>query len=146
ARRFDTDITAFSRRIAGQEIAPEGDLLVTTNDSLLVHLLTPLLAKFQFAYAGMRLEIFVANQALNLSKRDADVAIRASDKPPENLVGRRVAKIARAPSGRPSDITHSRGIDPAKLAERRWVSLCDNLLSLKAARHVRQHVPMERNI
>jgi DNA-binding transcriptional LysR family regulator len=146
ARRFDTDITAFSRRIAGQEIAPEGDLLVTTNDSLLVHLLTPLFAKFQLTYPGMRLEIVVANQALNLSKRDADVAIRASDKPPENLVGRRVAKIAWALYGRASDFPNPRGIDPAKLAERRWVSLGDNLLSLKAARHVRQHVPMERNI
>ena len=33
----------------------------------------------------------LANQALNLSKRDADVAIRATDNPPETLVGRRVA-------------------------------------------------------
>jgi DNA-binding transcriptional LysR family regulator len=55
ARRFDTDITAFTRKIAGQEIAPEGELLVTTNDSLLVHLLTPLFAKFHSVYPRMRL-------------------------------------------------------------------------------------------
>ena len=51
----------------------------------------------------VRLDVVLANQALNLSKRDADVAIRATDKPPENLVGRRVATIAWALYGRASD-------------------------------------------
>jgi DNA-binding transcriptional LysR family regulator len=146
ARRFDSDITAFTRKIAGQEIAPEGELLVTTADSLLVHLLTPLLAKFHAAYPRMRLEVVLANQALNLSKRDADIAIRAVDNPPENLVGRRVAKIAWALYGRASDFLKSGRIDPASLAERRWVSPGENLLNLKAVRYVQQHVPMERNV
>ena len=146
ARRFDSDITAFARKVAGQEIAPEGDLLVTTADSLLVHLLTPLLAKFQAAYPRMRLEVVLANQALNLSKRDADIAIRAADNPPENLVGRRVAKIAWALYGRASDFLKSSRIDRARLVERRWVSPGENLLDLKAVRYVQQHVPRERNV
>ena len=146
ARRFDSDITAFTRKVAGQEIAPEGELLVTTADSLLVHLLTPLLAKFHAAYPRMRLEVVLANQALNLSKRAADIAIRATDKPPENLVGRRVAKIAWALYGRASDFLKSSRIDRARLVERRWVSPGENLLDLKAVRYVQQHVPRERNV
>lgn len=146
ARRFDSDITAFTRKVAGQEIAPEGELLVTTADTLLVHLLTPLLAKFQAAYPRMRLEVVLANQALNLSKRDADIAIRAADNPPENLVGRRVAKIAWALYGRASDFLKSSRIDRARLVERRWVSPGENLLDLKAVRYVQQHVPRERNV
>ena len=146
ARRFDSDITAFTRKVAGQEIAPEGELLVTTADSLLVHLLTPLLAKFHAAYPRMRLEVVLANQALNLSKRDADIAIRAADNPPENLVGRRVAKIAWALYGRAADFHKPGRIDAAGLAERRWVSPGENLLNLKAVRYVQQHVPMERNV
>ena len=146
ARRFDRDIMAFTRKIAGQEIAPEGELLVTTADSLLVHLLTPLLAKFHAAYPRMRLEVVLANQALNLSKRDADIAIRAADNPPENLVGRRVAKIAWALYGRASDFLKSSRIDRARLVERRWVSPGENLLDLKAVRYVQQHVPRERNV
>jgi DNA-binding transcriptional LysR family regulator len=90
--------------------------------------------------------VALANQTLNLSKRDADVAIRATDNPPETLVGRRVAKIAWALYGRASDFPNPRRIDPAKLPERRWVSLGDNLLTLKAVRYVQQHVPMERNV
>src|SRR4051794_19173679 len=34
-QRLDSDITSFTRKIAGQEIAPAGELRVTTNDSLL---------------------------------------------------------------------------------------------------------------
>jgi hypothetical protein len=42
----------------------------------------------------VRLDVFLANHELSLSKRDADVAILATDKPPEHLVGQRAATIA----------------------------------------------------
>ena len=71
--------------------------------ALLIHLLTPLFARFRQQCPDVRLDVVVGNEALNLSKRDADVAIRATDRPPETLVGRRVARIAfrspRPPSG-----------------------------------------------
>ena len=60
-----------------------------------------------------------ANQALNLSKRDADVAIRATDNPPENLVGRRVASIAWALYGRADEFPDPEAVDPASLYQRR---------------------------
>ena len=79
----------------------------------------------------MRLDVVLANQALNLSKRDADVAIRATDSPPENLVGRRVARIAWALYGRADDFPDPGAIDPESLYERDWVSLGDNLATLR---------------
>ena len=94
ASRLDDDITAFTRKLAGREIAPAGELRVTSNDSLTIHLLTPLFARFCRQCPDIRLEVVLGNQALNLSKRDADVAIRATDNPPEILVGRRVARLA----------------------------------------------------
>src|SRR4028119_321661 len=90
------NVTTFARKLAGQAVSPAGELRVTTNDTLLVHLLTPLFARFAKTCPDVRLDVVLANQALNLSKRDADVAIRATDNPPETLVGRRGATIARA--------------------------------------------------
>src|SRR3546814_11625025 len=87
-------ITAVTRKLAGRELQPAGELRVTTNDSLLVHLLTPHFAGFRRQCPDVRLDIVLSNQPLNLSKRDADVAIRATDAPPDNLVGRRIARIA----------------------------------------------------
>jgi DNA-binding transcriptional LysR family regulator len=144
AQRVDEDITAFTRKMAGRELAPAGELRVTTNDSLLIHLLTPLFAKFRKQCHDVRLDVVLANQELNLSKRDADVAIRATDNPPETLVGRRVASIAWALYGRAEDFPDPQAINPDSLFERDWVSLGDNLATLKAVKFVREHVPPER--
>jgi DNA-binding transcriptional LysR family regulator len=141
AARMDDDVTAFARRLAGRELSPAGELRVTTSDTLLVHLLTPLFARFHGRCPDVRLDIVLGNQALNLSKRDADVAIRASDSPPETLVGRRVARIAWALYGRAADFPGAGAVD---LGQRPWVSLGDELAALKVVRFVREHVPPER--
>jgi DNA-binding transcriptional LysR family regulator len=117
-------------------------LRVTTNDTLLVDLLTPIFARFCAQCSEIRLDVVLTTQALNLSKRDADVAIRATDNPPENLVGRRAATIAWALYGRAADFA---GPTPlSELVDRPWVALGDNLSSLKAARFVRERVAPER--
>jgi DNA-binding transcriptional LysR family regulator len=144
AKRMDEEITAFTRKIAGQELSPAGELRVTTNDSLLIHLLTPLFARFRQQCPDVRLDIVLANQALNLSKRDADVAIRATDNPPENLVGRRVATIAWALYGRAAEFSAPEIVDPDSLFDRDWVSLGDDLAMLNAVKFVQQHVPPKR--
>src|SRR3954463_10897058 len=140
ADRLDEDITAFTRKVSGRELSPAGELRVTTNDTLLVHLLTPLLAAFLRQCPDMRLDIVLSNQPLNLSKRDADVAIRATDNPPETLVGRRVATIAWALYGRTSDFPEPESVDPAGLFDRDWVSLGDNLAMLNVVKFVQEHV------
>ena len=118
AQQIDENITSFTLRIAGQEIAPAGELRITTNDSLLIHLLTPIFVHFRRQCRDVHLEIVLANQALNLSKRDADVAIRATDKPSENLAGRRVATIAWALYGRASELPKPASLNPDELFAR----------------------------
>lgn len=144
AHRVDEDITAFTRKMAGREITPAGELRVTTNDSLLIHLLTPLFVKFRKACRDVRLDVVLANQELNLSKRDADVAIRATDNPPENLVGRRAATIAWALYGRAEEFPNSDALTQESLFERDWVALGDNLATLKAVKFVHEHIAPER--
>lgn len=145
AQRLDDEITDFSRKLAGRRPSPAGELRVTTNDSLLVHLLTPIFARFCAACPEVRLDLVVGNQALNLSKRDADVAIRATDTPPETLVGRRVAHIAWALYGRRDEFPEAGGPPEAEgLRLRRWVSLGDGFAGVKAVRFVRDEVAPER--
>jgi len=145
AERVDEEITAVTRKLVGREVEPSGELRVTTNDSLLVHLLTPLFARFRAHHPKVRLDIVLTNQALNLSKRDADVAIRATDKPPETLVGRRIAQIAWALYGRASDFPEpgDQDGDTSSLFDRPWVSLGDSMAAFKAVRFVQAHVAPE---
>jgi DNA-binding transcriptional LysR family regulator len=144
AARMDEDVASFARKLAGQAISPAGELRVTTNDTLLTHLLTPMLARFCGECPDVRLDVVLSNQALNLSKRDADVAIRATDNPPETLVGRRAATIAWALYGRAADFPMPGAVDLVGLTDRPWVALGDNLGGLKAARFVRERVAPER--
>ncbi len=144
AQRLDADIMAFTRKMAGQEIKPAGELRITTSDSLLLYLLTPMFAKFQQACPDVRLDIVLANQALNLSKRDADVAIRATDAAPETLVGRRAARIAWALYGRRSEFQEAGPLGPAELTARRWVTLGDHLAGLKVVQAERRLLAPER--
>ena len=144
AERMEDDVATFARKLAGQAVSPAGELRVTTNDSLLMHLLTPLFARFCAQCPDVRLDVVLSNQALNLSKRDADVAVRATDNPPETLVGRRVATIAWALYGRQEEFPDPADIDVAALVARPWVALGDHLGAAKAARFVRDRVATER--
>ncbi|WP_424812925.1 LysR family transcriptional regulator [Roseococcus sp. YIM B11640] len=131
AARMDADVTAVTRRLAGQELKPSGEVRVATSDSLLADLLMPIFARFRAACPEVRLDVVTGNAALNLSRRDADVAIRATDAPPETLVGRRAARIAWALYG-------AVGAAPAEDPD--WVALGDNLAAMKVVRHAREAV------
>ena len=138
AERMDEDIVTFQRKVTGHDLRPSGELRITTNDTLLTHLLTDVLAAFRRAYPDIVLDLVVSNQPLNLSKRDADVAVRATDRPPEALVGRRVVGIAWAihgPAGVAEGFDLRRGAAPSD-----WVGFGDNLAGLKAAKWLAEHV------
>lgn len=146
ATRLDGDITTFTRRVAGQEITLGGELRITTNDTLLVDLLLPVLAAFRAAFPDVRLDLIVSNAALNLSRRDADIAIRATlAPPPDTLVGRRVARIGWALYGRRAVFDAPAALAVADLAAtHEWVSLGDAFAHLEIVRFVAAHVPAER--
>jgi len=96
ARRIEAEVAGVERRVVGRDLQPSGTLRVTTTDTLLVGLLSPILAGFRHEHPEITLEIAVSNAQFNLSKRDADVAVRPTPAPPENLVGRRAGTIAQA--------------------------------------------------
>jgi DNA-binding transcriptional LysR family regulator len=145
ASRMEEDVTTFSRRLAGREIEPAGEVRITTSDTLFLDLMIPIFADFRQRSPAIRLDVVLANQALNLSRRDADVAIRATDSPPETLVGRRMATLAWAlyASAQAFEREPERFSD-SRIYQENWVTLGDSLSHVKAARHVRDHVAPDR--
>ncbi|GGF89037.1 LysR family transcriptional regulator [Azorhizobium oxalatiphilum] len=143
AERMGEEISAMERRITGQDLRPSGELRVTTNDTLLVHLLTPVFASFRRAYPEIRLEVIVSNQTLNLTKRDADVAIRASDRPGDTLVGRRLACLAWAVYGRP-DALAGQPFARADIRHLDWVGLAEPIAGIRAGKWLRERAGADR--
>ncbi len=83
-------ITEFERRVAGRDLKPTGELSVTTPEALGQHFMPAIVALFQALNPGVVVELIFSGQTLSLSRRDADIAIRLTNDPPETLVGRRI--------------------------------------------------------
>lgn len=99
AGRVAAEVVDVERRVAGRDLRPWGTVRVTTTDTLLTGVLSPIFARFRVAYPDISLEVVVPSQVFSLSRREADVAIRPSSAPPETLVGRRVGTIEQAVYG-----------------------------------------------
>lgn len=96
ATRIEEEIAALGRRIAGRDIRLSGTLRLTTIDMLALWLLPRHLALFREEYPGIEIEIATSNAALSLTRREADIALRIGNTPPETLVGRRVGRLVFA--------------------------------------------------
>lgn len=107
--RIESEVLAAERKVAGRDLQPSGDVGVTTTDSLLVGLLSPLFSQFRNAYPGIALDVAVSNHLFNLTRREADVAIRPTNNPPDTLIGRQLATIGLAVYGHRTLVEASRG-------------------------------------
>lgn len=118
---------------------PSGTLRITTTDTILHGLLLPALGGFTAAYPAIELELVATNTLANLSRRDADVAIRATRKPPEHLVGTRLGTLQAAVFA--SRALLARNEQPLKLDEADWVGLDDTLADHPSVKWRKQRYP-----
>ena len=92
-------IASLDRRLAGQDSRLTGAVRLTTIDMLAIGVLPRHLAAFRAEYPGIAVGLTISNSLLNLTRREADVALRVSGNPPEALVGRRVGPLVFAAYG-----------------------------------------------
>jgi DNA-binding transcriptional LysR family regulator len=130
------------RRVRGLDDEIQGVVRVTTTGTLLNALLVPLFADFRARHPGVELQVVVNNTFLSLTRREADVAIRGSNKPPENLVGRRVGDIRTALYASKAYLKEAGR--RATVEDLRFVAVDDSLAHLAQAAWVAAHVPASR--
>lgn len=96
AEGVENELDALERRILGLDSQLAGDIRVTMLDVLATKLLMPHLAEFTQKYPDIDLEVEVTYEAVDLDKREADIALRFARNPPEHLIGRRLVTCATA--------------------------------------------------
>jgi len=141
AETLEAEMAVLARKLAGQDIRPSGILRLTSTDTLLHAVLADDLAAFGKAYPEITLQVVTDNRFYDLNRHDADIAIRPSNAPNENLVGRKIAPIRSVICG-PSGLD-----DPAKGP---WITCDETLAHIKAARwrdkhFADQHVALRSN-
>ena len=137
AERLGEDINAFERKVTGRDLRPSGELRVTTNDMVLLHLLTDVLVRFRRAYPEIVIDVVVSNAMLNLSRRDADVAVRATYVRPEGLTGHRISSIAWAVFG--GKEAAKAGFDAGRANQYDWIGVSDHSSMARATKWMRDH-------
>jgi len=86
-------VKAFERRLVASDTRLTGSVRVTCPEAVGVRLLhSPLIAKFNERYPGLRVEFLISDKLLNLAKGEADIAIRATAPFDEALFGRKIAE------------------------------------------------------
>ncbi len=78
------------------QIAPDqvsGAVRITTTDTILHGLVAPALAGLAANHPLLTFDVTATNEIASLTRRDADIAVRATRRPPAHLVGRRVGPI-----------------------------------------------------
>jgi len=99
AELIENEVAALDRKVTGRDTQLNGVLRITLPAPLVTHLLIDDFAKFEQTYPGIQLDLHVSYDVLNLSKREADVAIRITNEPSDYLVGKKVANLSFAMYG-----------------------------------------------
>jgi DNA-binding transcriptional LysR family regulator len=135
AERMESGIVDMARELSGQDMRPQGHVRLTTTDALLP-LLGLCLPQLQAANPEISLELSITNTLVSLSRRDADVALRATQKPPPELFGRKVGSLAYG-------IYAAKGSKTAgqNLAGLSWVAPDDTVSHTPSAIWMLEHVP-----
>lgn len=118
---------------------PSGVLRITTTDTILHGLLLPVLDRFTTVYPKIDLELIVSNAIADLSQREADVAIRATRKPPEHLVGSRLGLLSSGVFAAHAYLQRKQ--TPLMLEQADWIALDESLADHPSVRWRRKLYP-----
>ena len=109
-------IADMERAVAGSDRRLAGPLAVALPDAL-ADAVMPEVAAFSRQWPAIRIEFVPAATQPNVGQREADCAVRITERPPEHLVGRCVGRVAVAAYG-------AKGMaDAINAKERGWVEL-----------------------
>ncbi len=90
-------ILTADRQLHGQDAQLKGGIHITTSDILANYFLTTELARFGEVYSEIEFQVSVSYDVFDLTRREADVALRfigSGRNPPEDLVGRKLLKAS----------------------------------------------------
>ncbi|MCO8162820.1 LysR family transcriptional regulator [Pseudomonas sp. LJDD11] len=123
AERAEQALSAARMALQQGEQVVSGTVRLTCTEAVLHSLLLPALARFMPAYPALNLELSTSNNFANLSRRDADIALRLTDTPPEHLVGRELGSADYVICGRP-DYREALEKDPTSVP---WIAPDDSM-------------------
>lgn len=128
------------RLIVGRDQTLEGDIRITAPDGFAYYVLPPLIAEFSQEYPGINIQLLASGDDFNLSRLEADIAVRSTSSPPEHLVGRKLFSMPWKLYGSPNFFDNTAGrFDVRQLANYPLIGPERGLLHLKPMQWLEKH-------
>jgi DNA-binding transcriptional LysR family regulator len=102
----------------------------------------PHFARFQRRFPAIELHLAINNSFMSLTQREADIAIRGTNRPPENLIGRRIGFVQTALYA--SHDYLARLGPKMDFSDYTWIGPDDSLSHLDSAKWLRKTIPADR--
>ncbi|MEM6302022.1 MAG: LysR family transcriptional regulator [Pseudomonadota bacterium] len=138
AEHVEELILAAELQTRGTDQELQGSIRLTLPPANGFNVIMERLAEFANRYPGIELEVITSNEALDLGRREADIAIRlfrAGNRPPDSLIGRKISRMTVSAyvhrdllnPENPEDVSHLNWIGlGVGLQDQPWRTLCKN--------------------
>jgi DNA-binding transcriptional LysR family regulator len=93
AEELEVALESARSSLASAPTQISGSVRITTTDTILHGLVAPALLALKETHPLLSFELHTGNELASLTRRDADVAVRATKRPPQHLVGRNIGSI-----------------------------------------------------
>lgn len=142
ANRIDGAFDDLERRIAGRDMQPGGKVRLTAPNNLAYRFLPGYLAELRRDVPDIEVELLVSNQEVNMSSRQADIAVRVTSAPPEHLVGRQGCSIGWSVFAGPVYLQHHPKPERLEdLSQHRLIGASRGMQHLPAFQWLDKHLP-----
>ncbi|MFQ6553526.1 LysR family transcriptional regulator [Aestuariibius insulae] len=116
AQQIEAEMMELERIVIGSDVRLQGDIRLTAPPPVCDYLILPMIAEFKAQYPLITIDLESTYDHADLSRRDADLAIRFSEEPDDYLVGRRLPVFGEAVYASPAYIAahweKGRAVDP----------------------------------
>jgi len=126
----------------GREALPEGEVRLTAPPGVAEYLVAPALPRLLVRHPRMRLVIDASITFADLTRREADLALRLTRPSTGELVARKLGTVEARVFGAPGYVKELGTL--RRLGGARWISWGDDLAHLASARIVSELVPPEQ--
>lgn len=93
ARAVDAQVQGVFRRAAGLREVPSGEVRVSVNEPIGVYVLPRVLSQLHARYPELQVTVVIDNRTSDLSRREADIALRMFKPEQLDLVARHIADV-----------------------------------------------------
>ncbi|AST33700.1 LysR family transcriptional regulator [Ralstonia solanacearum] len=145
AERAEQVEAALEAARSAANMAPDpvsGTVRITTTDTILHGLVAPALMALHAQHPGLVYDLHVGNELASLTRRDADIAVRATRRPPPHLVGKQIGPVrVGLYAGKGSAFQHDADYADVEAGRAPWIGVDDAIPDHPSVVWRKRHFP-----